>query len=234
MDYRGKVDERHYQEIPWRLSPMKEAPQQTRIVLAEDHERVRQGIRALLEKTEDIIIVGEAKNGLEALQMTKELKPDVLLLDVEMPGLNGIEVARRLKEQHADVRILVLSAYDDQEYILELLDHEVSGYLIKGEAPEHIIDAVRGVARNEIGWVSPQVAMKLEKIKRRPGERNTLTYRELEILRWAVEEKTDEEIAAQLGIEPEVVTEHLSAVMRKLGTTSRSEALAIAKREGWA
>lgn len=212
---------------------MKEAAQ-TRIVLAEDHDRVRQGIRALLEKTEDIVIVGEARNGLEALQLTKELKPDVLLLDVEMPGLNGIEVARRLKDQHTEVRILVLSAYDDQEYILELLDHEVSGYLIKGEAPEHIIDAVRGVARDEIGWVSPQVAMKLEKIKRRPGERNTLTYRELEILRWAIEEKTDEEIASHLGVEPEIVVEQLSSVMRKLGTTSRSEALDIARREGWA
>lgn len=222
----------HDQTTPWRLREMDLAP--TRVVLAEDHERVRQGIRALLEKTPDIEVVAEASNGLDAIHLTEELRPDVLLLDVEMPGLNGIEVARRLKEAGVEVRILVLSAYDDQEYILELLNHEVSGYLIKGEAPDHIVDAVRGVARREEGWVSPQVAMKLEKIKRRPGERNTLTYRELEILRWVVEEKSDDEIASSLGVEPATVSEQMEQVMRKLGTSSREEAIDIAKREGWA
>jgi DNA-binding NarL/FixJ family response regulator len=163
MDYRGERSNAKNQEIPWRTISM-ESIITTRVVLAEDHERVRHGIRSLLEKTSDIEVVGEANNGLDAIRLVKELEPDVLLLDVEMPGLNGIEVARRLKSQGLSTRILVLSAYDDQEYILELLDHEVSGYLIKGEAPEHIVEAVRGVARDENGWVSPQVAMKLEKI----------------------------------------------------------------------
>lgn len=205
----------------------------TRVLLAEDHDRVRQGIRALLEKTDDIQVVGEANNGLDAVRLADELDPDVLLLDVEMPGLNGIEVARRLKEKSIEVRILVLSAYDDQEYILELLDHDVAGYLIKGEAPEHIIEAIRGVAKDESGWVSPQVAMKLEKIKNRPGERNTLTYRELEILRSLVENQSDEEIALSLGLDPKLLNEQMEVVMHKLGSNSREETINIARREGW-
>ena len=124
------------------LSPLSEAIKM-RVVLAEDSDIVRRGIRKLLNKAADVDVVGEAKNGFEALQLVKELSPDILLLDVEMPFLNGIEVARRLRKDGNKVQILVLSAYDDNEYIRQMLINGAAGYLIKDESPEHIIESMR-------------------------------------------------------------------------------------------
>ena len=138
-----------------------------KVVVAEDNTIIRLGIRKLLSKSQEIEVTGEATNGMEALQLVWEVEPDILLLDVEMPGLNGIEVARTLKKSISSTRILVLSAYDDQEYIREMLLNGASGYLLKDEAPERIIEAVKGVAQGETGWVSPQVEARLKKKRRR-------------------------------------------------------------------
>ncbi len=136
------------------------------VVVAEDNAIVRTGIRRLLKKAQDIQVIGEAKNGKEALQLVFETDPDILLLDVEMPGLTGIDVARKLKDSGKQkTKILVLSAYDDHEYIRQMLLNGASGYLLKDEAPESIIDAVKGVAEGKIGWVSPQVGERLRKKK---------------------------------------------------------------------
>jgi DNA-binding NarL/FixJ family response regulator len=134
----------------------------TRIVLADDNADVRSGIRLLLKAAPDLKIVGEAANGLDALRLVKELAPDVLLLDMEMPGLNGIEVTRHLQKQDSSVQVLALSGYDDKQYILGSLASGASGYLIKEEAPEIIVDAIRGVARGEKGWVSRGVAAQID------------------------------------------------------------------------
>jgi DNA-binding NarL/FixJ family response regulator len=139
-----------------------------RVIIAEDNTIVRAGIRKLLKKSQDIEVVGEAQNGKEALKLVSETDPDILLLDVEMPVLNGIEVARTLmKDGQRKTRVLVLSAYDDQEYIREMLLNGASGYLLKDEAPEKIIDAVKGVAQGDIDWVSPQVEARLKKKKKK-------------------------------------------------------------------
>ncbi len=122
-----------------------------RVVIADDHPVMRDGIRNLLDKAIDIEVAGEAGNGVEALRLVEELKPDVLLLDMELPGLKGVEVAQRLQASGATVRILVLSAYDDQEYIRGLLASGAAGYLLKEEIPETIVEAIRGVARGERG-----------------------------------------------------------------------------------
>ncbi len=127
----------------------------TRVVLADDHPVVRASIRRLLEKAGDIEVVGEAGNGLETLRLVEELAPDVLLLDVEMPGMRGFEVAQQLHAAGAPVRILALSAYDDKQYILAMLASGATGYLTKGEAPQTIVHAVHEAAEGRTNRESP-------------------------------------------------------------------------------
>jgi DNA-binding NarL/FixJ family response regulator len=130
----------------------------TRVVLADDHAAVRAGIRCILQSAPGIQVVGEARNGIEALHLIEEVSPDVILLDMEMPVLNGIEVARKLHASNSEVRVLALSAYDDKQYILELLANGAAGYLTKDEAPTYIVEAVRRVAEGEQGWFSRRAA----------------------------------------------------------------------------
>lgn len=132
-----------------------------RVVLADDHPGVRSGIRHLLEREPEISVVGETTDGVGALQLAERLDPDILLLDVEMPGMTGIEVARRLKARDSNVRILALSSYDQREYILEMLHNGAAGYLIKDEAPDLLIKAVLGVSRGETGWFSKRARSRI-------------------------------------------------------------------------
>jgi DNA-binding NarL/FixJ family response regulator len=134
-----------------------------RVVLADDNDVIRMGLKKILDNARDIVVVGEANNGLEVMRIINDLKPDILLLDVEMPLLNGIEVTRRLKKDESKIPILVISAHTNREYIREMLAIGVSGYLIKDEAPERIVEAVRGIAHGETGWISPQVKASLTK-----------------------------------------------------------------------
>jgi len=133
----------------------------TRVVLADDHAGLRSSIRTILECAPDIAVIGEASDGLQALRLVEALAPDVLLLDMEMPGLKGVEVAQCLKAAGSPVRILALSSYDDKQYILGALANGALGYLVKEEAPEKIVAAVRGVARGERGWISQRAAAQI-------------------------------------------------------------------------
>lgn len=208
---------------------------QIRVLLVDDHPVVRKGIHDLLNEAAGIAVVGEASLGAEALQLVEQLAPDVLLLDMELPDISGNQVISDLKARGAAVAVLALSAYADREYITESLAHGAAGYLVKDEVPENIVEAIRGVARGEQGWVSRQVAAHLSTWmqEKDDSQAKPLTPREIEVLRQVVEGKTNQEIAFALGISEKTVEKHLEGVFARLGVTSRVEAAVHAVREGW-
>lgn len=208
-----------------------------RVILADDHPIVRQGIHDLLKRAPDILVVGEASDGHAVLQLVDELLPDVLLLDMEMPGLTGVEVARHLKAADAKVRVLALSAYDDEQYIFGLLASGAAGYLTKEEAPLTIIEAVRGVARGEEGWFSRRATAKI--VRRTQSELQPeedplarLTTRERQLLMLVARGHSNEQIATDLNISYQTVKNHLSSIFAKLDVHSRAEASAWVWQQG--
>ncbi len=204
------------------------------VLIADDHPIVRNGIRNILEPAVGITVVGEAESGQQALGMIETLHPDVVLLDMQLPDINGIEVVKKVVEAGISVRILGLSTYDDKEYISQLLSLGASGYLLKEEVPEAIVEAVRGVARGETGWVSRKVAAKLTQILQDEQDgRTALTPRELEVLQLVVDGKTNAEIGFHLGISEKTVEKHLDAIFRKMGVVSRVEAAVMAVRQNY-
>jgi DNA-binding NarL/FixJ family response regulator len=204
-----------------------------RVILADDHPVVRNGIRHLLEKVIDIEVLGEASTGGEALSLVQEMKPDILLLDMEMPDLNGREVAAKLQQMGSPVKILALSAYDDPVYIRELLESGAVGYLVKEEAPETIVEAVRGVAHGEQGWVSRRIAAQMVSwVRGDEAERSQLTPREVDVLRLVVDGNTNQSIANSLGISEKTVEKYMDAIFTKLNVSSRVEAAVYAVRIG--
>jgi DNA-binding NarL/FixJ family response regulator len=204
-----------------------------RVVLTDDHPVVRSGIRQLLEKTADIVVVGEASDGAEALRLVNELSPDVLLLDMEMPGETGVQVAQQLQAAGSPVRILALSAYDDEQYIVGLLASGAAGYLTKEEALETIAEAVRGVAHGEEGWLSRRAAAQVAAWTRKGSSHtNGLTEREIEVMRLAARGWTNDHIAQVLSISERTVRFHLTNIYTKLGVSTRGAAIAWAVRAG--
>lgn len=135
--------------------------EKVRVVLADDHPVMRLGIRNLLSRSPKIQVLAEAGSGIDAIRLVDELNPDVLLLDMEMPGMDGVEVARYLRSANSPVHILVLSAYDDKQYILSVMEQGASGYLTKDEAPDTIIDAVLSVASGDRQWISRKAAARV-------------------------------------------------------------------------
>jgi DNA-binding NarL/FixJ family response regulator len=207
---------------------------QISVLLVDDHPIVRSGIRNILSVAHDIDIIGEASSGTEALQLIDRLHPDVVLLDMELPDINGNDVASQVQEGGSTSRILALSAHDDEKYIQGLLASGASGYLMKEEVPEVILEAVRGVAKGEQGWLSRRVAAKMSTILREGEheEKTSLTPREMEALQGVVAGKTNQEIGLDLGISEKTVEKHLDSLFEKLNVKSRVEAAVMAVRKG--
>jgi DNA-binding NarL/FixJ family response regulator len=206
---------------------------QIRVVLADDHPIVRTGIRNLLSKTPDIEVIAETGSGAEVIRLVNELNPDILLLDMEMPGLEGVDIARRLHSSKSPVRILALSAYDDKQYIHELLELGAAGYLTKDEAPDAIVEAIRGVAKGERGWLSRRIAAKVSTwMQSGEPDPKRLTLREIEVLRLLTEGKTNQGIGMNLGISEKTVEKYLDSVFKKMGVNSRVDAAVRAVRDG--
>ena len=203
-----------------------------RIVVVDDHPVIRSGVCGLLASAADIEVVGEASNGEEALRLVEEGLPDVVLLDLELPDIPGVQVARRIQEGHPQMKILAFSAHDDAVYIRELLELGVAGYLVKDEASEAIVEAIRGVAQGEKGWVSRRVAAQMAAwVEMDSQDGIKLTAREQDVLRLLVRGVTNQAIAAELGISEKTVEKYMGAIFGKLNVSSRVEAAVYAVRE---
>ncbi|HEX2980628.1 MAG TPA: response regulator transcription factor [Anaerolineaceae bacterium] len=202
-----------------------------RVVLTEDHPVVRAGIRDMIRSAEGIELVGDAANGEEALRQVEALRPDVLLLDIELPDSSGVDITRKILADYPEVKILILSGHEDKHYIRALFELGVSGYLTKDEAPGTITDAIRSIAAGETGWVSRRVSSQLSRMMYDETQSpSNLTPREEQVLALVVEGKTNQAIAVHLGISEKTVEKYVENIFRKLGVSSRVEAAVDAVR----
>jgi len=209
------------------------------VLLAEDHVITRQGIRRLLEDESNLEVVGEAGDGEEAVQMATEMKPDVVLMDIAMPKLNGIGATRQIKLIHPSTAVLILSAYDDDEYVFALLKAGAAGYLLKNVSGDELTCAIQAVCKGE-PVLNPMIARKVMNYFKFPGkvrglERPSehLSNREIDIIKLAANGMTNKDIADRLHLSNRTVEGHLRAIFNKLGVGSRTEAVLYGLRKGW-
>ncbi len=203
-----------------------------RVLLAEDHAVVREGTRDILERDPEISVVGEAGDGPSVVELAARLAPDVVLLDLALPGFNGIEAARRIGAQSGTARVLVLSAYDEKAYVAAALEAGAHGYLVKSAHADEVVAAIRAVARGEI-VLHPAVAQHV--IGRSPHDAGapTLTSREVEGLRLVALGQRTRDIAARLAVSARTVESDLTAIFTKLGVSTRTEAVMRGASRGW-
>jgi len=207
-----------------------------RVLIADDHIIVRSGLRLLLEAEPDIDVVGEALEGGEALNLVEQHLPDVVLMGITMPGMDGLEATRRIKARWPQIQVLVLTMHRSDEYFFEMLKAGASGYILKGAETSDLIHAVRVVGRGEV-FLYPTMAQKLVKdyvnsIHWGEGVGSSLSSREKEILRLLSEGFSTKEIAEKLVISPSTVHSHRSNLMIKLGLSNRRELIQYARQRG--
>ena len=209
-----------------------------RLILADDHAVVRSGLRMLLEAQPDIKILAEVESGVEAVEKTKSLNPDIVLMDIQMPGISGIEATRQIRAISPDTSVLALTMYEDDQYFFEMLRAGASGYVPKRAAPDELLTAIRAVGRGEV-YLYPSLASRLvqDYLKRadtgdQPLIYDDLTPREREVLTLIAEGFSNAEIAEKLVISVKTVDRHRENIMRKLNLHSRIELVKYALRIG--
>ena len=200
-----------------------------RILIAEDQRIVREGLVALLEDEPEVEIAGEATNGQEAVELFARLQPDVVLMDLQMPVMDGPEATRRIREQAPDARILVLTTYATDEFIFKALRAGAQGYLLKDASTDELLAAIRSIHEGQT-LLAPAVAARLVAGVSAGGP-EPLTPRELEVLTLIGQGRSNNEIAAMLGIAPRTTKVHVQNILGKLGATNRTEAVSIAVRQ---
>jgi len=213
-----------------------------KILIADDHALLRQGIRKVLELEDDFQVIGEAGDGEEAIQNAATLVPDILLLDINMPKLNGLEVIKCVSQQNSKVRIIVLTIHDDENYVIEVIKAGAVGYLLKDIEPGMLVKAIRTVYEGE-SFIYPSLAKKLfgeinrqhvrnleaaKMIERSKEER--LSYREIEVLEMVCKGLSNHEVAKKLFLSEKTVKNHLTSIFRKIGVTDRTQAVLYAIR----
>ena len=207
-----------------------------RVLIADDHRIVRAGIRSFLESKPDIAVVGEAGTGEEALALARTLRPDVAVMDLNMPGMGGLQSIRLIKEQVGEVHVVALTMYGDQRFFLEALAAGAEAYVLKGADPAQLLAAVRAAAAGT-AYLTPEQAKRMLTEYRRAGEREAegaapaLTAREREVLTLIAEGLTGKAIAEQLSLSPNTVERHRTNIMNKLGLHNLAELVRFAIRE---
>ena len=208
------------------------------ILLAEDHKIVREGTRQLLAQSPDMNVVGEAADGVEAVSLAARIQPDVIVMDVRLPRLNGIEATRTITTRFPQIKVLILSAYDDDSYVFPLLEAGASGYLLKTSSGAELAEAIRAVFAGQTA-LSPRISAKIvgrlsgRQLYRKNDMPEGLTEREMDVLRAAAHGHANKVIALELEISVQTVQVHLRNIFGKLGVSSRSEAVALAIQSGW-
>lgn len=210
-----------------------------RVLLADDHVMFREGMRSLLERWDDLEVVGEAGDGVEAVRLASEHLPDIALLDIVMPNLNGVEATKQIKKVSPSTAVLVLTAYEDDRFILGLLEAGAAGYLLKSARGDEVVGAIRAVRAGE-SVLHPSVISRLvaraahtNSAQARRHEENQLTDREFTVLKLAAKGMRNKDIAEVLVVSIPTVKAHLVNVFNKLGVGSRTEAVLLALRRGW-
>ncbi len=208
-----------------------------RLLLVDDHAVVRSGLKMLLENERDVAIIGEASSASEAIEATLQLKPNVILMDIGLPDLSGIDATREIKKRVSEIAIVALTIHEDEEYFFKMLEAGASGYVPKRAAPEELITAIRAAATGEV-YLYPSLAKLLVRDYLDGGHAaneqtsSELTDREQEVLAYLAEGANNEEIASALVISPKTVARHRENIMRKLNLHSRAELVRYAIRKG--
>jgi two-component system, NarL family, response regulator LiaR len=219
---------------------MLEITKKISILLAEDHKLVRQGIRQFLEHEPDFLVAGEARDGEEAVKLARELNPDIIIMDISMPVINGIEATKQIKKAQPKTVVLILSAYDYEEYIFPILEAGAAGYLLKDMSGAELVDAVRTVAKGD-SVLHPAIARKLVRhfrssegpVEQAKKPETPLTERELQVLRMAAQGMSNKEISSELSLSIHTTESHFGNIFSKIGVYSRIEAVLEALRRGW-
>lgn len=208
-----------------------------KVIICDDQAIIRDGLEMLLKLEQDIEVVGLAQDGAEAAELVAELAPDLILMDLKMLGMNGVEATRRIRQRHSKTKVLVLTTYDDDEWVFDAIRAGASGYLLKDTPREKVIEAIRGTVLGS-AYVDPAVAGKLleqaasQQVKPSTQITENLTEREEDVLRLMARGLSNTEIAYQLHLSEGTVRNHVSAIFAKLDVSDRTQAVIIAIRHG--
>lgn len=219
------------------MDPIPDRQNRIRVLLVDDHTVVRRGLRLVFELEDDLEVVGEAADGHEAVARVAELRPDVVVMDLLMPGMNGVEATRAIRAEYPDVEVVALTSVLEDRMVVDAVEAGAAGYLLKETRPDDLFEAVRAAARGEVR-LDPRAQQRLMRELRRPAPpaalaRDALTERETEVLQQLARGATNKAIAQALGVGEATVKSHVSAVLAKLGLKSRTQAALHALREGW-